>query len=451
MRRGVSKGVTIGVIVVVILVVAAALLMMQGPTPTETKTAPPATTPKPVTTPKTKTTTKVEKPIDKIVIGFTTSLKGKYTHQGQRALYGIQAMVKWINEKKGGLNVGGKKYFIEIKYYDDESSSQRVPELYSKLIKEDKVNFLIAPYSSGLTKAAAPIAEQNKIVMVSHGGASDSIFQQGYKYVVQTLSPASTYLKSVVDLIAEKDPNAKIALIYENTAFAATVAKGAKEEAQKKGLQIVYEKPYEKAATEFGSIINEAMAAGADVLIGGGHFVDGVALVQQAWELGWKLKAIGILVAPALPEFKEQLGDATNGVMYPSQWEPTVKYTPEVAKKLGIEWCGPTNEEFIRIYKEVSGGQEPNYHAAEAAAAVLHLAKAIEVAGSIDSKAVREAFNKVDILTFFGRLKIDPKTGLQIGHSMVVVQWQAGEKKIVYPASAAEAEPIYPAKNWYER
>ena len=436
MRRGVSKGVIIGIVIVIVVIIAAALLMMQ-PSPT-----PPVTsTPKPTKTQAT----------GKIVIGFTISLKGKFTHEGELSLNGIKAMVKWVNEKKGGVKVGDKIYKLDIKYYDDESSSQRVPELYSKLIKEDKVNFLLAPYSSGLTKAAAPIAEQNKVLIISHGGASDSIFQQGYKYAVQTLSPASRYLKGVIDLIAEKDPNAKIALIYENAAFAATVAKGAKAEAEAKGLSIVYEKPYEKGATEFGSVVNEAMAAGADVLVGGGHFADGTALVQQAWQLGWKLKAIGIIVAPAVPDFKKQLGDAANGVIYPAQWEIGVKYSPEAARKLGVEWFGPTNEEFIGLYKEVSGGETPDYHAAEAAASVLYLVKAIETAGSLDSDAVRAAFNKIDIMTFFGRLKIDPDTGLQVAHEMVLVQWQNGEKKIIYPPAAAQASPIYPASNWFNR
>ncbi|MDK2372345.1 MAG: amino acid ABC transporter substrate-binding protein [Candidatus Korarchaeota archaeon] len=456
-RYGVSKYVTAVAFLVIGLIVGAAIAMSspgqvvtttvtQSRVVTVTKTITPAA---PTTTP-----TTTQKPTGftgTIYIGTTISLKGKFAHEGEYALNGFKVAIKWLNEVHGGIKVGDKVYKVELKYYDDESSSQRVPELYSKLITEDKVNFLLAPYSSGLTKAAAPVAEQNKIIMVSHGGASDSIFQQGYKYVVQTLSPASTYLRSVVDLIAEKDPNAKIALIYENAAFAATVAKGAKDEIQKRGLKLVYEKPYEKGATEFGSIINEAMAAGAEVLLGGGHFADGTALVQQAWQLGWKLKGIGIIVAPALAEFKEQLKEAADGVMYPAQWEIGVKYSPEAAKKLGIEWFGPTNEEYIQMYKEISGGGMPDYHAAEATAAILHLAKAIEVAGSLDSDAVRAAFNKVDIMTFFGRLKIDPATGLQVGHQMVVVQWQAGEKKIVYPPEAAQAGPIYPAENWYKR
>ncbi|MCD6492260.1 MAG: ABC transporter substrate-binding protein [Archaeoglobaceae archaeon] len=63
---------------------------------------------------------------------------------------------------KGGIYVKslGKKLPVEIKYYDDESSGDRVQQLYAQLITSDKADFLISPYSSGLTASAAIIAEQ---------------------------------------------------------------------------------------------------------------------------------------------------------------------------------------------------------------------------------------------------------------------------------------------------
>ncbi len=404
------------------------------PTPTPTATASPTPT-KPGT----------------LVFGGTLSLKGKYEHEGKQALWGIQAAVKWVNDH-GGVKVGNKVYNLQYKYYDDESSSERVPELYSKLIEQDKVDFLIAPYSSTLTKAAAPVAESHKVVMVSHGGASDSIYEQGYKYFVGALSPASYYLRSVVEMLASmNDKDIKIALIYENSPFPASVIEGAKKAASEKNLNVVYEFRYEKGVTEFGSPISEAMAKNANVLMGGGHFADGRALASQAWSLGWKLKAIAILVAPTLPEFYTDLKDAANGVMAPAQWEIGVKYSPEAAKSAGLEWFGPTNNEFVSAAKSISGGTEPDYHAAEAAGAVLFLVKAIETAGSLDQSAVRNAFNTLKIMTFFGPQWIDPSTGKNVGHPMIVVQWQNGEKKIVWPESAATASPVYPASNWWTR
>ena len=391
-----------------------------------------------------------------IKIGTTISEKGKYAHEGLLAKYGMLTVINWYNDR-GGIEVGGKKYKLELVYYDDESNPDRVPELMSTLIEQDKVNFIILPYSSKLTKAAAPVVESHKVIGISHGGASDSIFKAGYRYIVQTLSPASKYLKSIVDMLKDQnDPDIKVALIYENAPFASTVAQGAKEALQEAGIPIVYEYAYEAGSQEFGSIISEAMSAGANVLMGGGHFVDGSALTSQAWDLGWKLKAIAILVAPTLPEFHEQLGDAAEYVLAPAQWALGVTYSPEAAQAAGLQWEGPTNEEFINMFKQLTREKEgkeiePDYHAAEAGAAIVHLVAAIKKANSLDSDKVRQAFNEVNIMTYFGVLKIDPDTGLQIGHDMVVVQWQNGVKKIVWPKEAAEADPVYPAPNWWER
>jgi len=386
-----------------------------------------------------------------IKIGMTVSLKGKYAHEGEMLLAGVQTAIRWVNEH-GGVVIGDKRYNLSLVYYDDESDSKLVPELYSRLIERDKVDFLLGPYSSGLTMAAEPVAEEHGMILISVGGASDSIYQRGYKYAVQAWSPASHYFIAAIDMLASlNDPDIKVALIYENSAFATIAAKGAKEALQNHGISIVYEKAYEKGATEFSSIISEAVAAGANVLIGGGHFADGTALTQQSWELGWKLKAIILMVAPTLPDYYEQLQDVAENVIGVSQWEIGVGYSPSSARNIGLEWYGPTQDEFINLFKEISGGVIPDYHAAAGANGVLVLVKAIEEAGIINQDAVRSAFNRLHLMTFFGEFKIDPSTGLQIGHKMIAVQWQNGEKIIVAPPEAATGELIYPAPNWWSR
>ncbi len=379
------------------------------------------------------------------------SLQGKFAHEGKLALCGFKIGVEWVNEH-GGVVIDGKRYKLELIYYDDKSDKAEVQKLITKLVTQDKVDFLIAPYSSSLTLAAVPIAEQYRKVILSHGGASDAIFEKGYKYIVQVLSPASKYLASALDFLASTDDkDIKIALIYEDAAFAKAVAAGAKKVAEKLGLPIVFEQAYPKGTTDFSQIIEKAKASGANVLLGGGHFQDGLQLVKQAYDLGWKLKFIAIIVAPTLPEFYKELGPkVAEGVAAPAQWEIGVKYSPEVAKKMGIEWYGPTNEEYVKMFKEECG-EEPDYHAAEATATILFLVKAIEKAGSLDSDAVRKAFNDLKIMTFFGPLWIDPETGKQVGHPMILVQWQNGKKEIIWPPEAATAKPVYPLPNWWER
>src|SRR6266705_956752 len=104
-----------------------------------------------------------------IKVGFTISLTGTYNVEGGKSLAGIQAAASWINDN-GGVTVNGKARNITLDYYDDQSSSTLVPQLYTKIITQDCAQFLLAPYSSALTGAAAPLAEQYNRVMLSHGG-----------------------------------------------------------------------------------------------------------------------------------------------------------------------------------------------------------------------------------------------------------------------------------------
>ncbi len=390
-----------------------------------------------------------------IKIGASLSLTGRYSTEGTRTLAGALAVVEWINDN-GGVEIGGKRYKLELIYYDDESQPDRVIAIVEKLIKEDGVKVLLAPYSSGLTAKAAPVAERYGVVMVSHGGASDKIFQQGYKYVVQVLTPASRYFQSTLDMIRKLDPDAKrLAIIYKESEFARTVAEGTREYAEKLGFEIVFFESYPADATDLTPILTKLKAAQPEIILGGGHFKDGVLLVKQMKEVGIKAKLIGILVAPAHPDFYKELGEIAETIVYPSQWEPSVKYSPENTPP-GYEWYGPTIEEFVEYYNRVAAevlGKPDlglSYHAAEGGAAVLFIAKAIEEAQSLDPDRIRDAMNKIRIYTFFGKLQIDPETGLQIGHEMVVAQWQNGKRVVVWPEVVAEAAPVYPSPVWWE-
>src|SRR5207247_3337568 len=94
-----------------------------------------------------------------IKVGFTISLTGTYNVEGGKSLAGIQAAASWINDN-GGVTVNGKARNITLDYYDDQSSSTLVPQLYAHLITQDCAQFLLAHSSSGFTVAAAPLAKK---------------------------------------------------------------------------------------------------------------------------------------------------------------------------------------------------------------------------------------------------------------------------------------------------
>lgn len=389
---------------------------------------------------------------DKVVIGGTIGLSGRFAKEGQQSVWGIEAMEKWVNKTLGGVTVKGRKIPVEYKYYDDESRKEAVTSLAERLITVDRVQFFLAPYSSPLTLAGAPVVEKYGVLYMSHGGATDRVVDQGYRFVVQTLSPASMYQTSFLDMVHQLEPAAKrLALLFKDDEFSREVMKGADAHARKLGFNIVFSRTYPTEVKDLTPVLTELQVARADVLAGGGHFADGQLFTKQLADMGIDVKAASILVAPAIPAFYQALGGIAEGILTPGQWGVGVTYSAEAAKKKGLEYVGPSQEEFMKFFLAESRGAQPSYHAAEAAAGFLAIVKGINAAQSLEPRAVRETMNRLHFMTFFGDWKIEPETGKQIGHEMVLLQWQDKKLQIVWPPSAQTAKPFYPLLTTRER
>ena len=381
-----------------------------------------------------------------VTLGFTASQTGKLNVEAIRQINGINLWIEQLNQAGGIKLKDGTVIKVAAKFYDDESNKDRVQELYTRLINNDKADFLISPYSSPLADAAAVIAQQYKKIMITTGAASDSTYKKGFTLVYQAYTPASRYLTGSIDLLQKLNPQAKkVAVIYSNDKFSTDVVTAMKKYAEGKGFQVPMFEGYDPATTDFAPFINK-IPAGVDAVMGGGHFTDTTTLARQLFEKKVPAKMISLLVAPPEPKFAE-LGEACLCVTGSSQWEPLCKYSPEAAKKEGVEWYGITIAEFVKSY-EAKYKQEPSYHSAGGYAAGLLLQKAIETAGSIDTAKVAAAMDQENMFTFYGRIKFNttPKLhGLQEGHEMVYIQWQKGkdgkpEKQAVWPVAAATAE-----------
>ena len=379
---------------------------------------------------------------DAIKVGFTISLTGTFNVEGAKSLAGIQAAACWINNN-GGVTVNGKTYNIVLNYYDDQSSSAQISTLYTKIITQDNAQFLLAPYSSGLTGAAAPLAEQYNLVMLSHGGSSDSIWTKGYKNVFGILSPASTYFNNAVDWLKANHPGDKLAFLYADDSFSKTASIAASNYAKDLHLTVVYNASYPATAQDLHTFLADAKGHLADDLIGGGHYADGVKIVQQLSTVGWTPNFISLLVAVTEPQFQQQLSGEANLITGPSQWETTVTYSPATAQTAGLSWYGPNETQFVNYYSKQGNAGSPTYHSGEAGAAILVLANAIEKANSLDTAGVRQAILSLDVMTFFGEFRVD-SAGKQSGHSMVLVQWQGGALTVVAPSTTASGTVKYP-------
>ena len=381
----------------------------------------------------------------KVTIGFTASQTGSLNKESKEQTQGLQL---WLDDvkKAGGIKVKDGVYQPEIKFYDDESKTDRVQALYTKLIAEDKVDFLISPYGSSSTQTAAVVVEQYGKVMVTTGAASDTTMEQGYKNIFQLYTPATRYLTGAVDLLKSLDGSLKrIAIVHEKERFSTDAANALQTSAKAKGYEIAMLEGYDTGTVDFGPFISKITAAKPDAIIGGGHFQDGQTFAKQLFEKKVPVRFVSLLVAPPETSFAE-IGDAAQYVIGPSQWEPAARYTPEAAKAAGVPYYGLPIADYVKAYTG-KYGYEPGYHSAGGYAAGLIFQKAFEDAGGFDQDKVRTALEKTDLLTFYGRVRFDTIAqthGKQLGHEMVYVQWQkeAGgklAKPVVWPPEGKSA------------
>jgi branched-chain amino acid transport system substrate-binding protein len=381
---------------------------------------------------------------DTIVFGAAISLTGKTAKEGEYTRDGYQFSIDTLNQA-GGIKVGGKTYKVALKYYDDESKSERTAQLVEKLINEDKVNFLLGPYASAPTATAAPIAEKYKIPMVEANGSAESIFNKGYKYSFMVLSPAKLYLRGVLDLVHTKDPTAKtVAILGENEPFSKEVASGAAEYAKQIGMEVIYHELYPSNTQDVSSLLTNIKAKNPHIVLGAGHLQDSLLIVKQSKDLGISPRAMGFSVGPSSPEFRANLKSDADYLYGATQWTSALRYNGDDL------WKTP------QAYAKAFIAKHPHYtvipyQVAESSAALIVYQRALENAGTIQPSKVRDALAALDIMTFYGRIKFDAR-GVNIYKPMAAEQLQPdGKKYTVFPLDVAEKEPLYPMPPWDKR
>jgi branched-chain amino acid transport system substrate-binding protein len=228
-----------------------------------------------------------------------------------------------------------------------------------------------------------------------------------------------------------------VALFNAKTGFAADMASGALAWIKREGFLLTVHESYRSGIEDFRSLLSQIKDDPPDVFLSVGRVEDDILLGRQLRELKPRLKAAGLVVA-AISRFKAALRDQADGFFAPSQWEPQVRYTVD---------CGPSEEEFLSHYLK-SATVPIDYPAAQGYAAGVVAQRCVEEVGSLDQKAIRAAASRLRFTTFYGPYAIDPKTGRQTAHPMLVTQWQKGRKEIVWPPEVAETKPLYPGPLW---
>lgn len=380
-----------------------------------------------------------------IRLGAAVSLTGKYSTNGMNTRDGYDLAIQRVAER-GGVLVGGKRYRLEVVYYDDESTPARGAQLVERLITQDGIRFVLGPYSSGLTKAIAPVTEKYKVPMVEANGASVSLFTEGYRYLFAVLSTTEQYLASAVDLAAEmaqargRDPRSiRVALAMENDPFSQDVRAGVIADAKRHGMQVVIDDKLPPELNDMAATLTKVKALRPDVLMVSGHAKGATLAVRQVEEMRVDVPMLALTHCDSA-QVAEKLGAAAEYALCASQWDRTLNYRDD--------WFG-TAEEYAQLF-EKTYGYAPPYQAAESSAAVLVYADAFTRAGTLDVEKVRDAIAATDMETFYGRVKFD-STGKNIAKPMVLYQIQGGMYKVVAPTRWASAKLVFPTPPWSQR
>ena len=378
---------------------------------------------------------------DRIILGSAISITGKYSQEGKNASDGYDLAVKRINEE-GGVKVGGKTYKLEIKYYDDESTPARTAQLLERLIRQDGIKFVLGPYASGPTKAAAPIIEKHKIPMVEAEGASRSLFTQGYKYMFAVLSTSEQYLGSAIDLAAEvakkngkKPSEVRVAMAFENDPFSLDVRAGVVADAKKYGMKLVIDDKLPRDLSDMSATLTKVKALKPDLLVVSGHTKGATTAARQINEMGIDVPLVAMTHCESA-DLIGKFGAKADGILCPTQWAETLSYKGKLFGSAG---------DYDKLFRKVYPAYDTvPYQAAQASAALLVWKDAFERAGSFDTEKLRDALAATKMETFYGPIDFGP-AGNNVAKPMVLRQIQDGEYNVVAPSKFASHKLEYSA------
>lgn len=381
-----------------------------------------------------------------IKVGAAVSDTGKFAIEGVSTKRGYEMWADQVNAR-GGIDVAGTKRKVEIIYYDDQSEPETVVKLMQRLISQDKVDFLLGPYSSGLTIAASSIAAKYKKIMFAGAAAANSVFDHKNEYVFSPLSLTSSYTPSGLDALKAKGIKT-IAIMHTDDAPMTDIKSATVKYAESVGLKVVSVQTVPTDATDLTGAMRQMQATKPDAFVEAGSTLIGMLATRTMRDIGWTPTYVLMIQAPTEVTFVKQLGAATaQDIMAPTQWVPN--------DKLKDKYFGTAQDYFNAYVKKY--GSNPSYLPAGASAAGLSLQVAIEKAGSVDTEKVRQALISLKMDTFYGPIAYtgpgDPSglTGANVHRPMLTIQLDAsGNQLVVAPPNVAQS-PIRPMKPWNAR
>jgi branched-chain amino acid transport system substrate-binding protein len=382
-----------------------------------------------------------------IKVGYSMALTGGLAPNGKSALLAQKIWEEDVNAKGGLL---GRP--VKLIYYDDKSSPAEVPAIYTKLLDIDKVELLIGPYATAQIAPAMPIVIQRKKTFVALLGlAVNSEFNYPNYFAMIPSGPDAkpAFTKGFFDVAMAQDAKPQsVAIVAADQEFSRNAADGARENAQKAKLKVVYDKTYPPSTTDFAPIVRAIQATNPDLVVICSYPPDSVGMVRAVNEIGFKPKMMGGgMVGLQATAIKTQLGPLLNGFVNYDFWLPVPKMDfPGVA-------------DFMKKYqaKAASEGVDPlGYYMGPWGYAQLQvLQQAVEGTKSLDDAKLGDYIRANTFKTVVGDVKFGAR-GEWAQSRVLQVQFQnikgndvtqfkdISTQVVVAPADYESGKAIYP-------
>ena len=382
-----------------------------------------------------------------IKIGFSMAMTGGLGPNGQSALLAQKIWEADVNAKGGLL---GRP--VKLIYYDDQTNPSTVPGIYSKLLDVDKVDLIIGGYGTNMLAPAMPLVIQRKklfIGLLGLGVNSEFNYPNYFVMIPSGPDPKPSFTKGFIDLAMAQNPKPQtIAIVAADAEFARNMADGARENATKAGLKIVYDKTYPPATADFAPIVRAIAATNPDIVAIGSYPPDSVGMVRAVNEQGFKPKMIGGgMVGPQNTSIKAQLGPLLNGFVAYDFWLPVPKMDfPGVA-------------DLMKKYQARAGEAKVDplgyYMAPQAYAQMQVLEQAVKATKGLDEQKLGDYIRATTFTTVLGDVKFG-KGGEWAQSRVLFVQFRnvkgndpmqfkgVDTQVVVSPPEYASGKLIYP-------
>ena len=379
-----------------------------------------------------------------VKVAVVVPLSGAWARNGELHVKGAQLAVDDINAAGGIKALGGAK--MKLIVADSGDSTEKAKNAAQRLLSQetDLVGGTGA-FVSSFTLAITEITERAEVPWLTLS-YSDQITARGYKYVFQTSPTASKQAEDALPVLLQIAKQAgaaqpkTIGIIMDNTASPVAFTKPMREGGfDKLGLKLVVDEIYTPPLSDATSLVQKVRNARPDILLMlTTNVPDTKLVVEKLNEMGLGKGRVAVLGNGGhmgAPELSQVVGkDLLESVM-------------------GViaNWGGKGQEKIIGEFKTKAKEPWMPQDSISTYGDMWIFKDAMEKAGSADPKKVAAAIRSLDesdgAARYFpgGRLKFEPN-GRRAGAELVIVQWQSGEPKAIYPASLAAAKPMWPKR-----